>query len=97
MKKEVVILPKAEISLQSILDYLLAEWSIQVHNDFLQEIEKIAEQISLFPKSFPIFHQQNIRRAIINKHIVLFFVEKNEVIEILLFWNMKQHPKKLKL
>ena len=97
MKKEVIILPKAETSLQPILDYLLEEWSISVHNDFLDDVAKITEQISEHPKSFPVSKKNQIRRAIINKHIVLFYLEKNDVIEVLLFWNMSKNPRKLKL
>lgn len=97
MKKEVVVLPKAEISLQPILDYILEEWSVKVHNEFLTDIERIVKQIAEHPKSFPVSKKQRIRGAIINKRIALFFIEKSEVIEILLFWNMSKNPKKLKL
>ena len=83
-------------TLDSNLSYLKNNWPKISLLNFLDKEEKTINLIKNNPDFFPLWKENlNIRKAIIVKQITLFYEVKNNIIEILLFWNNYQNPKKL--
>ena len=58
MSYPVIWLPEAEITFKKNLDYLEAEWSVLVKDDFLNRLEKVIGLIASNPNLYPI-HRKN--------------------------------------
>jgi plasmid stabilization system protein ParE len=94
---QVIITEEAEQSLDEIIDYLRQNWSQLVIDKFIENIKLTINRIQKFPNSFPVSNFVNAQRALVSKQVVMFFkVEENRII-VLLFWDARQNPEKLKI
>lgn len=91
MALSVIWSPKAEETFDEITDDLLESWSEKVVRRFVQETFETIDRIAIFPHSSPSFKSDpNIRRAIVNKHVSLFYRVQEEKIELITFWSNRQ-------
>ena len=79
-----------------IIEYLNTEWSFKEVEQFVRNVLDITKHISTFPQMFPEFNDCKIRKTLINSNISLFYKVLDKQIELLIFWNNKQSPTKLK-
>lgn len=94
---QVIITEEAEQSLDEIIDYLRQNWSQLVIDKFIENIKLIINRIQKFPNSFPVSNFVNAQRALVSKQVIMFFkIEENRLI-VLLFWDARQNPEKLKI
>jgi plasmid stabilization system protein ParE len=86
-------------TLNSNLDYLLAEWNDDVALKFLDRVDEVISVIKLTPEIYPLLNKNDqIRRCVVVKQITLYFrVVSTEQIDLLTFWNNFQNPEFLKL
>ncbi len=89
--------PKARITYFQILDYLEQNWSPKEILNFTSRTEKVLELISTHPKLFHYSRSKDIFKCVLNRQISLFYRIRGENIELLLFWDARQDPKKLKI
>src|SRR5437667_323417 len=80
------------------INYLVEEWTDREIKNFIKQTNNILSRIAAHPEMFAASAKSsNIRKAQINKYIVLYYryySSKKEVI-LLTFWHNKQDPKKL--
>jgi plasmid stabilization system protein ParE len=91
--------PEASETFAQNFDYLLQEWSEKEAQKFLAQTNLVVNRLQLFPESYPPGSKnKKYRRARINKYIVLFYAfhKSKKNITLITFWNVKQHPDKLK-
>jgi plasmid stabilization system protein ParE len=88
----------AEIRLDSILEYIEAEWGKSVSEAFLQKVEIEFEQISKYPFKCPNTQTfSDLYVCVLSKQtsaIYRVLVEENEV-EIITIFDTRQDPDKL--
>lgn len=97
MLKKVIWSPLSINDLESITDYLNANWEIQVVNNFIDTMEQVIYQISLNPRQYPlVYKKKGIRKCVVTKHNSFFYREREEFIDILRIFDSRQDPKKLK-
>jgi|ERR1035437_2122346 plasmid stabilization system protein ParE len=81
------------------ISYLLEEWTDREIKNFIKQTNNIILRISVQPEMYAASAKSsNIRKAQINKYIVLYYryySSKKEIV-LLTFWHNKQDPKKLK-
>ena len=89
---------EAEETFDSIIEYLENNWSEKSTRRFIHKSQDIFSQIIHNPYMFKASNFQEIRKAVITKHISLFyFVNKPEgIIELYSFWDNRQNPNKSK-
>lgn len=79
--------------------YLQEEWTDKEIKNFVKQTNNILLRIVTYPEMYSASRKNSkIRKASINKYIVLYYSyssPKNEV-TLLTFWHNKQDPKKLK-
>jgi plasmid stabilization system protein ParE len=90
---------KAWDTYEENINYLLTNWTLKELNNFVQTVDRKITLLAKYPKlgSSKSTKQLNIRCTIIHKRIVLIYKHKplkNEI-DLLVFWNTKQHPRKL--
>jgi plasmid stabilization system protein ParE len=95
----VIWTPESLETLNSNLDYLLAEWNDDVALKFLDRVDEVISVIKLTPEIYPLLNKNDqIRRCVVVKQITLYFrVVSTEQIDLLTFWNNFQNPEFLKL
>ena len=83
---EIRYLPIAEDDLNEIVDYL-SEYSIEAANAFIDELEKLEEQLAMFPESAPFVRDRKLQRrgyriAVVGEYL-LFYTLRNKSIYIM--------------
>ncbi len=86
---------EAKVDYHENIQYLLNKWSEKVAIDFIEEVEAILDLIKLNPKLFPKVDYKSTRRAVVRKQITLYYIEKNEVVYLVRFWNNHKNPNRL--
>ncbi|MBN1925136.1 MAG: type II toxin-antitoxin system RelE/ParE family toxin [Prolixibacteraceae bacterium] len=80
-----------------IVSFLLTEWGQTPANKFMDEVDKVLVLISKNPKMFRrSLKLRNVRIGYITQHNSLIYRIKNKTIELILFWDNRQNPGKLK-
>ena len=88
---------KAQLSFEKNISYLQKEWSEKEVERFVNRTDNVLLLLSRYPEiGCPTLKRKNIRLFVLNKTIQLIYHYKptKKQIEVLLFWNTKQHPSK---
>ncbi len=89
---------EAEDTFDEIIKYLESNWTEKEIQNFVGSANKVIEQIEKNPYQFKASRFHKIRKALITKHISLFYFvnEADKVIELYAFWDNRQNPQKLR-
>ena len=95
---EVVWNKRAEDSFVTISEQIRTRFSAKEEDRFVMSVFELLNQISAFPKAFPESKRfKTIRKAVIHPHTTLFYrIESKKRIRLLIFWDNRNDPKKLK-
>ena len=98
MSFEILTTPESELTFYQNLDYLAKEWQDKVTSQFIDRVDNVIQKIRLNPLLFPLHgYEDNVRKAIINKRIILYYrIIDDAKIELLTFWNTSRDPKDFK-
>ena len=90
---------QAESKLLELNDYLLEKWNIKVRDNFISELSKKINQISIHPESCVQSKEfTGIYKCVVTKQTSFYYRilwDKNEI-EIITLFDTRQKPKKLK-
>ena len=96
MAKPVVLTPISKLDLENISDWLIEKWNIRVLDNFLDLYEAKVAIIAEYPSRYPIIHQAyKLRKAVLTKHNIILYREKEEHIEIVSIFDTRQDPDKI--
>ncbi len=93
---EIVWSPEALMDYESVIDYVIFNWSYSVAEDFVKKVNTKIKLIQLQPELFEKVDHKNARRAVIIPQISLFYRIEPEEIVLLRFSNNSQNPENLK-
>ena len=97
MGRQIVIMPKAEIELEKITDYIVAEFGSNVKQRFITRFREVRNIISETPEIYPITNsKRRIRKCVLSKKCNVYFRVYRNRIEILSVFDTRQNPDKLK-
>ncbi|MCF8244388.1 MAG: type II toxin-antitoxin system RelE/ParE family toxin [Saprospiraceae bacterium] len=97
MNPFVTISPKADEELDGILTYLEANFSVTAAANCLDVIEKICWDVAAFPFAFPAYKRKSVRKAVVNKHLSMYYQVRKDTIEVLSFWDNRRDVESLDL
>jgi plasmid stabilization system protein ParE len=89
--------PKARLTYYKILEYLVENWTLKELEDFVDRTEDVINHICDNPLLYPYSGKGEIHRCVVVKQINLFYRIKTTTIELLVFWDNRQDPAKLRL
>ena len=96
MIKTVILTPIANEDLEKISDWLAKEWGVKVLFNFLDLYEAKIRTIAEFPSRYPIIQATSkLRKAVLTKHNIVLYREKDEHIEIVSIFDTRQDPDKI--
>ena len=89
---------EAEQSFEKIVKYIDEEWTFREVQSYVIKVNQLIESIRLYPYQYRKLSKYNIRIAVIGKHNSLIYRvnESDEIIELLVFWNHRNNPKRMK-
>jgi len=97
--KEVLWSDSARNSFDEIVFYLQTAWTEREVGRFVNRVSQMIATLRRYPEMCrPSMKRKNVRIGILDKHtqIIYHYKATKQQIEILLFWNMKRNPSKLK-
>jgi plasmid stabilization system protein ParE len=94
---DIIWSPKAKGTYYQILEYLEENWTNKEVNNFINRTEEVLAFIAANPSQYIRSVNADIHRCVLVKQVSLFYRVKSDKIEILLFWDNRQDPAKLKL
>lgn len=89
--------PEAIDDFESIIDYLIKEWSENSAEKFSNSVYDKINLIKKKPEIFESLVYKDVRKAPITKHVSLFYKILNNELVILRLWNNAQNPENLVL
>ena len=75
---------------------LQKNWTESEVKNFIKLTQKISEFISIYPKMFRYSKKKKTYEAVVTPHNLLLYRIKKNTIELLLFWDTRQNPRKIK-
>lgn len=97
MAKEVIWSPKAKKSFDKVIKYLTENWTEKEAKIFVQKTFPLIDLISKGNVKFRKSESKNICQVPITKQNLLLYKSNEKKVELLLFFDTRQHPdKKLK-
>ena len=88
---------RAKIEFAALLLYLKTDFGDGAVEDCISEVERILKNVSQFPFLFASLQDKPMRKAVVNKHLSIFYRIQNDQVELITFWDNKRNLKKLKL
>ncbi|MFK7833983.1 MAG: hypothetical protein AB8B52_11945 [Winogradskyella sp.] len=87
----------AELTFAKTLEFISEKWSISEVNNFIDLVDDFVQKIESGIIKGKISQTTNMRFFVISKQTTLFFDVHDDIktVELLLFWNNKENPKKL--
>ncbi|WP_035650518.1 type II toxin-antitoxin system RelE/ParE family toxin [Flavobacterium sp. ASV13] len=89
--------PQAKQDFWNNIDYLEAEWSEKVAQNFIDKVNTTIELLKNDNILFIKTNYKSVYKIVITKHISLYYRIENTNLELLRFWNTFQDTEKFKL
>lgn len=94
MAKEIIWSPKARISFERVIKYLNENWSEKEVRNFVQKSHSLICMIAKGKVKFRKSESKDIFQVPITKQNLLLYRSNEKRIELLLFFDTRQHPAK---
>lgn len=95
MALEIIWSPNAIKRFEEIIDFLNENWTEREIKIFIKKTVKVLAYISDNPKMFrKSLKRKSTHEALISKQVMLIYQLKPAKIELLTFWDTRQHPRK---
>jgi hypothetical protein len=94
---KVIWSPNASLTYYHILKYLDEKWTSKEVFAFVTRTEEAINHICENPLLFPYSKKSNTHKCVIVKQVSLFYETYGHTINLLIFWDNRQDPAKLKL
>jgi plasmid stabilization system protein ParE len=88
--------PEAERTYNIILDYLIEKWTERELQNFIKRTNQVVNFIAHNPREYIFSKKKNAYRAVITKHVSLYYRVEQQTLELLLFWDNRKDPESLK-
>lgn len=97
MAKEVVLTHLAINDYETVINYLITEWGINVANSFIDRFDKVIILLSKNTSIYPFVDaSKQMQKCVLTKHNVLYFIETDDLIKIITVFDTRQDPRKLR-
>jgi plasmid stabilization system protein ParE len=96
MAKIVIWTLEAEETFDAVIEYLAIKWTEREIVHFVNATNRVIELISEHPRMYRATNRKNIREALITPHNLLVYKIYPNRIDLLMFWDTWQNPRKKK-
>lgn len=96
MAKKIIWSSRATASFDRIVKYLEKEWTKKEIEKLISNTQKVLHQIESGELKFRSSGKKDIHEVLVTKHNLLLYRIKKNQIDLLIFYDTRQHPKKKK-
>lgn len=89
--------PASRLTYYKILEYLAENWTIKEIEAFVGRTEEVINHICDNHLLYPYSAESDTYKCVVVKQVSLFYRVKSDNIELLVFWDNRQDPSKLRL
>jgi plasmid stabilization system protein ParE len=97
MAKAIIWTPEAEETFDAIINYLENNWTEREIEYFINTTNKVIELLAENPKIYRKTNRKNIHEALVTPHNLLIYKINTTHIDLLMFWDTRQNPRRRKL
>ena len=90
-------LPEAEVTYALVLEYLEKNWTSREVIKFIDRTDEVINYLAENPKQYIYSKKKDAYRAVVTMQVSLYYRIKSTEIELMIFWDTRQDPNKLKL
>ena len=90
-------LPEAEVTFALMIEYLEENWTVKEINSFVDRTEEVIGFIGQRPNQYHYSKRKEVYRAVVTRQVSLYYRINRGEIELLMFWDNRQDPEKLKV
>lgn len=94
MAKEVVWSTRAVASFDRVIEYLEKNWTQKEIEKFILKTQKVLRQIESGTIHFKRSEKKDLHEVLVTKHNLLIYRVRKNQIDLLVFYDTRQHPKK---
>jgi len=94
MAKKIIWSTRAIASFDKIIAYLEKHWTPREIEKLILRTQKVLQQIESESIKFKSSGKMNIHEVLVTKHNLLIYRQKKNQIELIVFYDTRQHPKK---
>ena len=89
---------RSKQTLGAIRLHIRTHFTTKEELEFVNQVIQTIQSINTFPKGFPEWKKpKHARKAVIHPHSTLFYrIQSKKRVELLLFWDNRNNPKKIK-
>jgi len=96
MSLKVIWSPASKEEYADILGYVEDNFGIDAALKLLDKTDAVIDGVAIFPTMFPASKQRkDIRKAVITKHLSVYYRFNKTTVQLLHFWDNRQSPDKL--
>ncbi|PWK76502.1 hypothetical protein LX99_03368 [Mucilaginibacter oryzae] len=95
-KPDVIWSPVAELTYSQVLEYLNEYWTIKEIAAFIKRTDEVIGHIVNNPLLYPRSARSDVHKCVVVKQVSLFYRVTSGNIELLMFWDNRLDPNKLK-
>jgi len=95
ISNSIVWSPNAKITYFKVIEYLYEKWTIREVDIFVNRVDEILGYISSNQLLYPYSKESGTHKCVVVKQVSLFYKIKNNTVELVIFWDNRQDPKKL--
>ncbi|MCC6182380.1 MAG: type II toxin-antitoxin system RelE/ParE family toxin [Bacteroidia bacterium] len=96
MAKKIIWSTRATASFDKIIKYLEKDWTKKEIEKLVSNTQKVLQQIESGSIKFRTSGKKDIHEVLVTKHNLLIYRIKKNQIDLLVFYDTRQHPKKKK-
>ena len=89
-------MPEAELTYKTVIAYLTQNWSEKEIATFIDRTDEVIQFIAQNPRQYIYSKKKDAHWAVVTKQISLYYRIKSLEVELLVFWDTRQDPSKLK-
>jgi plasmid stabilization system protein ParE len=94
--REIILSRTAAVKLEKLLNYLDAEWSSRVKQNFIQRLDNSIHQIQKYPLSFEKSQiKTDLYRCVVTKQTTLYYKFDSKKVYIVTIFDNRMNPKKI--
>ena len=80
-----------------MIEYLEQHWSTKEREAFVARTEEVIDFITKRPKQYVYSSKRDAYRAVLTKHVSLYYRILDSEVELLTFWDTRQDPENLRI
>ncbi|MBK8500057.1 MAG: type II toxin-antitoxin system RelE/ParE family toxin [Flavobacteriales bacterium] len=88
--------PEAEARFRAVVSYLRTNWSVRDAHRFMQRTDQAVRMIMRFP-GMSRKGRKGTREVLVTKHNIMTFRIKKKELQIVGFWDTRQHPSRRRI